>query len=71
MFSDLDDEDELDEDEIEVLEVIDSGYESKWIVLKKLKIQIKYFVFYQFLKENYQKSRKNKSDFYKSYLIIK
>lgn len=71
MFSDLDDEDELDEDEIEVLEVIDSGYESKWIVLKKLKIQIKYFVFYQFLIENYQKSRKNKSDFYKSYLIIK
>lgn len=71
MFSDLNDEDELDEDEIEVLEVIDSGYESKWIVLKKLKIQIKYFVFYQFLIENYQKSRKNKSDFYKSYLIIK
>lgn len=71
MFSDLDDEDELDEHEIEVLEVIDSGYESKWIVLKKLKIQIKYFVFYQFLIENYQKSRKNKSDFYKSYLIIK
>lgn len=71
MFSDLDDEDELDEDEIEVLEVIDSGYESNWIVLKKLKIQIKYFVFYQFLIENYQKSRKNKSDFYKSYLIIK